>query len=84
MLSACEKAIRGQPDFSLIAEYSEEGKITIADMKGPPDNGYGLICMKHLKEIAREQNMPVITFDLVKRDWNHIDRLIHFLRKTSF
>ncbi len=84
MLSDCEKAFRGQSDFSLIAEYPEEGKIHIADIKGPPDNGYGSICMKHLKEIAREQNIPVITGDLVKRDWNHVDRLIHFYEKHQF
>lgn len=40
--------------------------------------------MKHLKEIAREQNIPVITGDLVKRDWNHVDRLIHFYEKHQF
>ena len=84
MLTDCEKAFRGQSDFSLIAEYPEEGKIHIADIKGPPDNGYGSICMKHLKEIAREQNIPVITGDLVKRDWNHVDRLIHFYEKHQF
>lgn len=39
MLTDCEKAFRGQSDFSLIAEYPEEGKIHIADIKGLPIMG---------------------------------------------
>ncbi|MEH7664736.1 hypothetical protein V7193_18105, partial [Bacillus velezensis] len=51
---------------------------------GPPNHGYGSICMKFLKHIAREQNIPKVTGDIAKRDWDHVDRLVHFYEKHHF
>ncbi|MEC1826458.1 hypothetical protein P9E84_21845, partial [Bacillus paralicheniformis] len=39
---------------------------------------------KYLKEKAREHNIPVITGDIAERDWDHVDRLIHFYEKHHF
>lgn len=83
MLTDCESAYRGRGCFSLIASYYENA-IHIGDIKGPPNHGYGSICMKFLKHIAREQNIPKVTGDIAKRDWDHVDRLVHFYQKHQF
>ncbi|EWH21433.1 GNAT family N-acetyltransferase [Bacillus haynesii] len=85
MLSDCQSPYRGRCDFSLVASYTEEKRaIHIGDIKGPAGYGYGSICMKYLKEKAREHNIPVITGDIAERDWDHVDRLIHFYEKHHF
>ncbi|RLQ95380.1 GNAT family protein [Falsibacillus albus] len=84
MVNDCETRFDGVWDFSIHATFSEEETIHIGDIKGPANKGYGSICMKHLKEIARDQNIPVITGDIAKRDWDHVDRLIHFYEKHDF
>ncbi|MGC4751853.1 hypothetical protein ACOTSX_05655 [Bacillus velezensis] len=83
MLTDCESAYRGRGCFSLIASYYDNA-IHIGDIKGPPNHGYGSICMKFLKYIAREQNIPKVTGDIAKRDWDHVDRLVHFYEKHQF
>ncbi len=40
--------------------------------------------MKYLKEHAKNQNVQFIKGDLAKRDWDHLDRLIHFYNKHDF
>ncbi|MEG7281507.1 hypothetical protein [Bacillus sp. 0909A] len=83
MLTDCETAYRGESCFSLVASYQDDA-IHIGDIKGPPNYGFGSICMKYLKDIARDSNIPKVTGDIAKRDWNHVDRLIHFYEKHQF
>ncbi|MEW4282123.1 hypothetical protein [Priestia koreensis] len=84
MVNDCERAYRGTWDFSILAQYKEEDTIHIGDIKGPANQGYGSICMNFLKEIARDKNIPFITGDIAKRDWDHVDRLVHFYSKHDF
>ncbi|THE10016.1 hypothetical protein E1I69_20240 [Bacillus timonensis] len=85
MVNDCDSAYRGKWDFSLHAQYKDEDNaIHIGDIKGPANQGYGSICMNHLKEIAREQNIPVIKGDIAQRDWDHVDRLVYFYEKHDF
>jgi GNAT superfamily N-acetyltransferase len=84
MVNDCETAYNGNWDFSIQAVYADSDKIHIGDIKGPANKGYGSICMNYLKDIAREQNIPYITGDIAKRDWDHVDRLIHFYEKHDF
>ncbi|KAA6450213.1 GNAT family protein [Bacillus atrophaeus] len=83
MLTDCETAYRGRSRFSLVASYQNDA-IHIGDIKGPPNLGYGSICIKFLKEIARDHNIPKVTGDIAKRDWDHVERLIHFYEKHHF
>lgn len=84
MISDCETAYKGIWDFSIQAVYQDDETIKIGDIKGPSNLGYGSICMSYLKEIARNQNIPYITGDLAERDWDHLNRLIHFYKKHHF
>ncbi|MFT4413036.1 hypothetical protein ACLM5H_04155 [Fredinandcohnia humi] len=84
MVNDCDTAYRGNWDFSLQAQYKDDNAIHIGDIKGPVNQGYGSICISHLKDIAREQNIPVITGDIAKRDWDHVDRLVYFYEKHNF
>ncbi len=84
MLHDCDKPFRGNWDFSIQAQYTDQGSIFIGDIKGPADRGYGSICMNHLKDIARSENVASIKGDIAKRDWDHVDRLVHFYEKHHF
>lgn len=84
MLCDCHSSYNGQWDFSIQATYKDEKTIHIGDIKGPANKGYGSICMDYLKEIAIDQNIPQITGDIAKRDWDHVDRLVHFYKKNDF
>ncbi|MGO4886839.1 hypothetical protein ACJ2A9_03695 [Anaerobacillus sp. MEB173] len=84
MLCDCETPFQGTWDFSIQATYSDENQIHIGDIKGEENKGYGSICMDYLKEVAFEQNIQYITGDLAKRDWDHLDRLVHFYEKHNF
>jgi GNAT superfamily N-acetyltransferase len=84
MLNDCETAYKGVWDFSIHAVYSDDNTIHIGDIKGPANKGYGSICMNYLKDIAREQNIQFIKGDIAERDWDHLDRLIHFYEKHHF
>lgn len=84
MLNDCESAYRGTWDFSIHATYKDDKAIHIGDIKGPANKGYGSICMNYLKEFAKDQNIPYITGDIAKRDWDHVDRLVHFYEKHDF
>jgi GNAT superfamily N-acetyltransferase len=83
MLNDCKSAYRGVSHFSLIASIREES-IHIGDIKGPHNEGYGSICMAFLKEKARDRNLAEITGDIAPRDWDHVDRLVHFYEKHHF
>lgn len=83
MAHSCDKAFEGHWEFSIHATYSEQG-LHIDDMRGAPDQGFGSICMKHLKEYAENQNKARLTGKLARRDWDHADRLIHFYKKHDF
>ncbi|WP_198507833.1 hypothetical protein [Bacillus sp. FJAT-45037] len=84
MLNDCESAYRGIWDFSIQATYSSDHTIHIGDIKGEENKGYGSICMRYLKNHAFDQNVRYITGDIAERDWNHLDRLIHFYDKHQF
>ncbi|KHF40431.1 hypothetical protein [Halalkalibacter okhensis] len=84
MLNDCESAFRGSWDFSIQAKYEDQSTIHIGDIKGEENRGYGSICMDYLKEHAQDQNVQYIKGDLAERDWDHLDRLIHFYEKHDF
>ncbi|MBD1380298.1 hypothetical protein [Metabacillus arenae] len=84
MLNECDSSFQGTWDFSIHAIYKDDETLHIGDIKGPANKGYGSICMEFLKEKAREQNIPFITGDIAKRDWDHVDRLEHFYSKHHF
>ncbi|MCF6411726.1 hypothetical protein [Pseudalkalibacillus salsuginis] len=84
MLNDCESAFRGIWDFSIQAYYPEPDRIHIGDIKGPANKGYGSVCMDYLKEMAEDNNIPYITGDIAERDWEHVDRLLHFYEKHDF
>jgi hypothetical protein len=84
MLNDCETAYDGIWDFSIQATYADDHTIHIGDIKGEENKGYGSICMKYLKNHAVDQNVQYITGDIAKRDWDHLDRLIHFYEKHNF
>lgn len=84
MLADCDTPFQGTWDFSIQAKYSKDQKIHIGDIKGEENRGYGSICMDYLKDIAKEQNIQYITGDLAERDWDHLDRLVHFYKKHNF
>ncbi|SES99143.1 hypothetical protein SAMN05216389_10481 [Oceanobacillus limi] len=84
MLHSCEKPYRGNWNSAIQAEIKGENTIHISDIKGEENKGYGSILMKHLKERAREKNFQYITGDIVKRDFDHVDRLAYFYKKHYF
>ncbi len=84
MLNDCDSAFRGVWDFALQALFPDEERIHIGDIKGPENKGYGSICIHYLKELAKDKNIPYITGDISDRDWDHLDRLIHFYEKHNF
>lgn len=84
MLCECNEAFRGNWDFMIQAKYKKDNSIHIGDIKGEENKGFGSICMNYLKEVAEEQNVQYITGDIAKRDWDHLDRLIHFYKKHNF
>ncbi|MCD7035077.1 hypothetical protein LRR81_12540 [Metabacillus sp. GX 13764] len=84
MISECETSYKGTWDFAIQAVYQDEDTIKIGDIKGPSNLGYGSICMPYLKDIARRQNIPYIAGDIAERDWDHLNRLLHFYEKHSF
>ncbi|WP_096188770.1 hypothetical protein [Evansella halocellulosilytica] len=84
MLHNCETPFNGSWDFSIHAQYDEQMNIKIDDIRGEENRGFGSICMKFLKEHALNQNIACIKGDLVERDWDHLDRLVHFYEKHHF
>lgn len=84
MLHDCDNPYRGNWDSAIQAEYKDRHTIHIADIKGKENKGYGSILMKHLKEVARDENIQYITGDIVERDFDHIERLKYFYSKHYF
>ncbi|GAE30632.1 hypothetical protein [Halalkalibacter hemicellulosilyticus] len=84
MIHECHSAYRGHWDFMLQAQYTDDFSIFIGDIKGKENKGFGSICIEYLKDHAKEQNIHCIKGDLAKRDWGHLDRLIHFYKKHHF
>ncbi|MBM7094493.1 hypothetical protein JSY36_01890 [Bacillus sp. H-16] len=84
MLNDCSAPFRGKWDFSIHAQYTDDNTIQIDDIRGEENRGYGTVCMNHLKEYAQKNNVQYIKGNLVKRDWDHIDRLVHFYKKHYF
>ncbi|MEN0643662.1 hypothetical protein [Alkalicoccobacillus gibsonii] len=84
MINTCTTSYPGHWEFAIQAEYYNSFYLHIDDIKGEENRGFGSICMNYLKEHASRQNVQKITGDLVKRDWGHRDRLIHFYEKHDF
>ncbi|WP_404451074.1 GNAT family N-acetyltransferase [Virgibacillus necropolis] len=84
MLHDCDAAFRGDWNAAIQAEYKNENTIHIADIKGQQNKGYGSILMNYLKELAHNENVQYITGDIVERDFDHVNRLMHFYRKHNF
>ena len=84
MAKTCDEKYEGTWDFAIQGHYYENFKLHIDDIKGEPNQGLGSICMKHLKAYAQDQNVHQITGKLVKRDWDHLSRLVHFYHKHDF
>ncbi|MFD2627295.1 hypothetical protein [Oceanobacillus kapialis] len=84
MLHECTKPFRGDWDSVIQAEFRDDSTLHIADIKGVQNKGFGSVLMKHLKELAREENMQYITGDIVERDFGHVNRLKHFYSKHHF
>ncbi|PYZ98287.1 hypothetical protein CR205_06730 [Alteribacter lacisalsi] len=84
MLHECSGPFKGQWDFAIQATYENPSVIQIDDIKGVENRGFGSVCMDFLKKLAWEKNIQYITGNLVKRDWDHIDRLTHFYKKHNF
>lgn len=84
MLHDCDETFRDKWHAAIQVDYKDENTIHIADIKGEQNKGYGTILMKHLKELARDKNVQYITGNIVKRDFDHVNRLDHFYRKHDF
>ncbi|TRM11297.1 hypothetical protein FH966_06005 [Lentibacillus cibarius] len=84
MLHNCSKPYKGDWQTAIQAEYKDGQRLHIADIKGVQNKGYGSVLIKHLKEEVRKDNIPLITGDIVKRDFDHVERLKHFYNKHSF
>ncbi|TYR79383.1 hypothetical protein FZC66_14830 [Priestia megaterium] len=84
MINECKKAYKGVWDFAIHGVYKDDYTIHIGDIKGPVNKGYGSVCMSYLKEVALDQNIHSIKGDIAKRDWDHLDRLVHFYEKHNF
>lgn len=83
MVNDCHSPYDGHWDFALQAEYVNAHRLFIDDIKGDPNRGFGSICMAYLKDAAWQHNC-LIEGKLAKRDWDHLDRLIHFYKKHHF
>jgi len=85
MLHDCNSPYKGSEDFHIRTKYiKKKNTIHIGDIQGPENKGHGSVCMTYLKEVARERNIQYITGNIAARDWNHVDRLIHFYEKHQF
>ncbi|HLR09050.1 MAG TPA: hypothetical protein VK136_07340 [Bacillota bacterium] len=84
MLHDCTKPWRGSWNAAIEMEYRGEHTIHIADIKGEENKGYGSVLMNYLQEMARRDNIQYITGDIVKRDFDHLERLQHFYSKHNF
>ncbi|MCK6257266.1 hypothetical protein LCY76_11730 [Fictibacillus sp. KIGAM418] len=84
MLNDCSTSFQGIWDFSIDAIYDSNDSIFIGDIRGPANMGYGSICIQYLKELAKDQNIPYIKGDIAPRDWDHVNRLVHFYEKHHF
>lgn len=84
MLHECTKPFRGNWDSAIQAEYKNTSTLHISDIKGEQNKGFGSVLMRHLKEIARDENKQYITGDIVQRDFDHVNRLKHFYSKHYF
>ncbi|MFD2760032.1 hypothetical protein [Lentibacillus juripiscarius] len=84
MLHNCSRPYRGDWHSTIEAEYKDNQNLHIAAIKGEENKGYGSVLMKHLKEVAHEDNVQNITGDIVQRDFDHVERLEHFYSKHYF
>ncbi len=84
MAHDCDEAFRGKWAFSIHAQYKQDYHIQIDDIRGEENRGFGSVCMKFLKEYTTDQNIHTISGNISNRDWDHLDRLIHFYKKHRF
>lgn len=84
MLHDCNASYLGKWHGAIQAEFKGKDTLHIADIKGEQNKGYGSVLIKHLKEVVRDENVQYITGDIVKRDFDHVNRLKHFYGKHDF
>lgn len=48
------------------------------------NKGYGSLLMEQLLNIAKKENIKVITGNISSIDWNHFERIRHFYQKYGF
>lgn len=84
MAHDCDEAFRGKWAFSIHAQYKHDYHVHIDDIRGEENRGFGSVCLKFLKEYTTDQNIHTISGDISNRDWDHLDRLIHFYKKHRF
>ncbi len=84
MLHDCNSSYRGKWHSAIQVEFKGDDTLHIADIKGEQNKGYGSVLMKHLKEMARDENVQYITGDIVERDFDHVHRLEYFYSKHNF
>lgn len=48
------------------------------------NKGYGSLLMEQLLQIAKKENIKVITGNISSIDWNHFERIRHFYQKYGF
>ncbi|WP_096435008.1 GNAT family N-acetyltransferase [Alteribacter populi] len=84
MLHDCKTPFHGKWEFSIHAQYTDQNTIHIDDIRGEKNRGFGSVCIRHLKDYAQEQNIQYLVGDIAKRDWDHVDRLVHFYEKHHF
>ncbi|PYZ95118.1 hypothetical protein CR194_06280 [Salipaludibacillus keqinensis] len=84
MAHDCNRPFLGKWDFSIHAHYKDDYHVQIDDIRGEENRGYGSVCMKFLKEYTMEQNVHTISGNISDRDWDHVDRLVHFYKKHRF
>ncbi|MCE7791991.1 hypothetical protein K8O68_06095 [Salipaludibacillus sp. CUR1] len=84
MAHDCETPFLGKWDFSIHAQYKNDHQVHIDDIRGEENRGFGSVCMNFLKEYTKDKNIHTISGDISERDWDHLDRLIHFYKKHRF
>ena len=63
----------------------EKKRIVIDDIQTTEFNkGYGSIAMKYLFDLAKKQNVEIISGWISSEDWDHINRLKRFYEKNGF
>ncbi|CAM3728159.1 GNAT family N-acetyltransferase [Alkalicoccus chagannorensis] len=83
MIDSCLHPYHGHWDYSIHATW-KESSLHIDDIRGDAGYGYGSVLLDHAKKYVQEKHVHALTGSIVPRDWDHIERLIHFYEKHGF